>query len=74
MKRGELVILWVGGLLSTAVLLLQAANVPRVPSELTLKIDGAHTVSGHIIVTVFILVAIWIVCGLVWVTLYLRTK
>jgi hypothetical protein len=52
-KRGELIILWVGGLLSVFVL-----------------IEGAR-VEEPFIIGVFLL-AIWIICGLVWLTLYRR--
>jgi hypothetical protein len=72
MKRGELVILWIGGILSSLVLLLGSYGMPGVPSEVELKIDGADTVAGHVVQTVFVLLAIWIICGLVWVSIYRR--
>jgi hypothetical protein len=55
MKRGELIILWVGGLLSVFVLIM--------------ALDHQEIWA----VAVFLL-AIWIICGLVWLTLYRRLK
>ena len=55
MKRGELIILWVGGLLSVLVL-----------------IAGANVSERDPFVMAALLLAIWIICGLVWLTLYRR--
>jgi hypothetical protein len=57
MKRGELIILWVGGLLSVLVL-----------------IAGANDYRRDYFIMGVLLLAIWIICGLVWLTLYRRKK
>ena len=79
MKRGELIILWVGGLLSVAVLIL--ADVPTlvfsgrdsILNELGLATRDAQpsmaAVAGYIFEVIARLLAIWIICGLVWLTL-----
>jgi hypothetical protein len=83
MKRGELIILWVGGLLSVALL------IPVVPSsdpsmrdvilrDLGLPMKDTQpsmaVVAGYVFNVVTKLLAIWIICGLVWLTLYRRNK
>jgi hypothetical protein len=55
MKRGELIILWVGGVSSVFVL-----------------IAGAE--AGEPFILGALLLSIWIICALVWLTLYRRSK
>ena len=59
MKRGELIIVWVGGLLSVALLII--------------VIDPTTSV-GEFFNILAKLLAVWIICGLVWLTLYRRHK
>lgn len=72
MKRGELVIMWVGGLLSAA--LLATVNVPTSIRDEVLRggPSSMAAVAGYIFEVIARLLAIWIVCGLVWLTLYRR--
>jgi hypothetical protein len=63
MKPGELIILWVGGLLSAA--LLATARAPT---------SDMADVAGHVVDGVALLLAIWTICGLVWLTIYRRSK
>ena len=37
-----------------------------------INLPGAGTLDGQVVITVFLLLAIWIICGLVWLTLYRR--
>jgi len=67
MKRGELIILWIGGILSVALLVLSQA-----PDPITQKVS--LTLGGYIVDLIMKLAAIWIICGLVWLTLYRRDK
>ena len=66
MKRGELVIVWLGGLASLFVLL----NF-RVGSGLRLE-ASLGDVGEAIAHTAMYLLANWILCGLVWLTIYRR--
>jgi hypothetical protein len=68
MKRGELIILWVGGLLSIIALMVGW------PDDLDVRRFGAGIVVIRVVERVSIVLAIWILCGLVWVTLYRRTR
>jgi hypothetical protein len=68
MKRGELIILWVGGLLSIIPLMVGW------PSDLDVRLYGAGIVVVRVVEKVGIVLAIWILCGLVWLTLYRRHK
>jgi len=70
MQRGKLIIPWVGGILSSLVLMAAVTNAPDVQSQVDLAVRGGPTVGGHIIETIFLLLAIWILCGLVWGWLY----
>jgi len=67
MKRGELIILWIGGILSVALLVLSQAPDP-ITQEVSL------TLGGYIVDLMMKLAATWIICGLVWLTLYRRDK
>lgn len=67
MKRGELIILWAGALLSVALLILSEA-----PSPIDQKVS--LSLGGYIVNLLARLAAIWIICGLVWLTLYRRDK
>ena len=69
MKTGELVILWVGGLLSVVALIDGSAI-----DALEIKTFGAGLVAAQIVKILSSLLAIWIFCGLVWVTLYRRRR
>ena len=69
MKRGELVILWVGGLLSAALLIIIEAPLHR-----GLIAADEPIIAGYVFNVVTKLLAIWIICGLVWLTLYRRKK
>jgi hypothetical protein len=74
MKRGELVILWLGGLLSVAILITAAVPPSSVRDEL-LGLRGPTsmgTVAAYVFEVVSKLLSIWIICGLVWLTLYRR--
>jgi hypothetical protein len=71
MKRGELIILWVGGLLSVVVL---SGGAPRIPSSIDLPFVSSGTVAGYVVDLIARLASIWILCGLAWVTLYRRKK
>ena len=64
MKTGELIILWVGGLCSVFVLIVSSP-----PTE-TLSLEPI--IASYFINIIRSLLAIWILCGLVWVTLYRR--
>jgi len=66
MKRGEIVILWIGGILSAALLVLYEA-----PDPIQQKVS--LTLGGHVVNLFTKLALIWIICGLVWVTLYKRS-
>jgi hypothetical protein len=71
-KRGELIILWVGGLLSVALLVLV-----RVPTSIRDEVlrggpSSMATVAAYVFEVIARLLAIWIICGLVWLTLYRR--
>jgi hypothetical protein len=68
MKIGELIILWVGGLLSAALLIVTAAPTST-RSNLGL---GEPLIAGYVFNLVTKLLVIWIGCGLVWLTLYRR--
>jgi hypothetical protein len=68
MKRGELLILWVGGLLSIVILMVGW------PDGLDVRMYGAGIVVVRIVEKISIVLAIWILCGLVWVTLYKRSR
>jgi hypothetical protein len=70
MKRGELIILWVGGLLSAALLIV---NVAPTTSKPDLGI-GEPIIAGFVFNVVTRLLVIWILCALVWLTLYRRSK
>jgi Na+/phosphate symporter len=67
MKRGELIILWVGGLLSVALLTIMVVPTSRgvIPTD-------EPIVAGYVFNLLTKLLAIWIICGLVWLTLYRR--
>jgi hypothetical protein len=68
MKRGELTILWVGGLLSVALLIITIAPTSSSPrTELYEPI-----IAGYVFNVITKLLAIWIICGLLWLTLYRR--
>jgi len=70
MKRGELVILWVGGLLSVALLTVTVA-----PTSFSSRTElDEPIIAGYVFNVVTKLLAIWIICGLVWLTLYRRKK
>jgi hypothetical protein len=71
MKRGELIILWVGGLLSVALLIITVAPLS---SRADLGLGGEPIIAGYVFNLVTKLLAIWIICGLVWLTLYKRDK
>jgi hypothetical protein len=81
MKHGELIILWVGGLLSVALLLPVAPTSEpsmrdQMLRDLGLAMKDAQpsiaVVAGYVFNVVSKLLAIWIICGLVWLTLYRR--
>jgi hypothetical protein len=63
MKTGELVIMWIGGLLAVYILLDFATPSPRmyVPWTTELRMFPGRTVA-----------AIFIVCLMVWATIYKR--
>ena len=67
MKRGQLIILWIGGILSAALLILSQAPDP-VEQKISL------TLGAYVINVLTKLAVIWIVCGLVWVTMYKRSR
>jgi hypothetical protein len=68
MKWGELIILWIGGLLSIIPLMVGW------PSDLDVRLYGAGIVVVRVVEKVSIVLAIWILCGLAWVTLYKRSR
>ena len=70
MKTGELIILWVGGLLSVALFAFVNAPLSWTPR---LEIDQP-VIGGYFFNVLTKLAAIWIICGLVWLTLYRRKK
>ena len=57
---------WAGGLCSVAVLLLVPA-----PTQ-TMRFEPV--IAGYVFAVAKTLLAIWILCGLVWVTLYKRSR
>ena len=64
MKRGELIVLWVGGLLSAA--LLAFGDVPTSRRHELTGLTGAPSmavVAGYVFEVIFRLLAIWIICG-----------
>jgi hypothetical protein len=67
MKRGKLIILWIGGILSAALLILNQAPDP-------IRQQVSLSLGGYIVNLLTKLAAIWIICGLVWLTLYGRNK
>ena len=67
MKTGELIILWVGGLLSVVVV-VGGLGV----SDLDLRVYGAGTIVSQALSAAGKLISIWILCGLVWLTIYKR--
>jgi Na+/phosphate symporter len=71
MKRGELVILWIGGLLSVALLIIVQAPLSHTPG---IDINREPIIAGYVFNIITRLLAIWIVCALVWLTLYRRSK
>ena len=73
MKTGELIILWVGGLLSVAVLMLTNVG-PTDPLGLGRDSGGAGEVLGDTIHLIGTVLSIWILCGLVWLTIYKRVR
>jgi hypothetical protein len=66
MKRGELIIAWLGGLAS--VFVVSNFRVGRGIRTGPVLGDLGEGIA-HIF---FYLLAIWIVCGLVWLTIYRR--
>lgn len=60
MKWGELIILWVGGLLSIIALMVGW------PDGLDVRMYGAGIVVVRVVEKVGFVLAIWILCGLVW--------
>ena len=69
MKKGELVILWIGGLLSIVVLIASEA-----PTRASFIRGEQPIAAAYFINAAFRLVGIWIVCGLAWLTLYKRKE
>ena len=63
MKRGELILLWIGTLLSTALLIID-----QNPDHVLVQQD----LDLHLVSLFAKLAAIWIICGLVWLSLYRR--
>jgi hypothetical protein len=74
-KTGELIILWVGGLLSVVVL-VQTWVGP--PDPLGFPEYGGGLIIGSVIGRTIRLIgtviSIWILCGLVWLTIYKRKR
>jgi hypothetical protein len=68
MKWGELIILWVGGLLSIMTL------IANWPSHVDVRVYGPGIVMATVAQRVGLVLAIWIICGLVWVSLYKRSR
>jgi hypothetical protein len=68
MKWGGLIILWVGGLLSIVTLM------GGWPSDLDVRVYGPGIVMARVAEKVGIVLAIWIMCGLVWVSPYKRSR
>jgi hypothetical protein len=73
MKIGELIILWVGGLLSVAVLVLTNIG-PTDPLGLGRYSGSVGSVIGSTIHLIGIVISIWILCALVWLTIYKRIR
>ena len=73
MKTGELIILWVGGPLSVAVLSLTYVG-PTDPLGLDRYEGSVGSVIGSTIQLIGRVISIWIVCGLVWLTIYKRVR
>ena len=69
MKTGELIILWIGGLLSVAVLLMGGIGGP-----LELRMYGIGLVVEKAVQTAKALISIWVLCGLIWLTVYKRKR
>ena len=63
MKRGELILLWIGTLLSTALLIID-----QDPDHVLVQ----QNLDLHLVSLFAKLAAIWIICGLVWLSLYRR--
>jgi hypothetical protein len=80
MKRGELIILWVGGLLSVGCINPRGrtdfgvSGRDSILNEWGLPTRDAQPSMAAVLVTfsevMARLLAIWIICGLVWLTLY----
>ena len=69
MKPGELIILWVGGLLSIVALM-----VDHWPNYFDVRRYGSGVLALHVLQRLSVVLAIWILCVLVWVTLYKRSR
>jgi preprotein translocase subunit SecG len=66
MKTGELVILWIGGLLSVAAVARIFSYQPQ--------LIGASGIGVVVVQVMGLVAAIWIICGLIWATIYKRKK
>lgn len=69
MKTDELIILWVGGLLSVFLL-----NERGAPSDLDIRTFGPAILIPWLVGVVTRVATIWILCGLVWITVYKRVR
>jgi hypothetical protein len=75
LRTGEIIILWLGGLLSALVLVIYGGRVENVAGgPLGLEQPSVGTVVGGIFAALAFIGAIWITCALVWVTMYKREK
>ena len=66
-KTGELIILWVGGLLSVSVLVAL-----RAPDDLEIRTFGPAILIPWLVGMATLVATIWILCALVWLTIYER--
>jgi hypothetical protein len=71
MKRGQIILLWVGGLWTVLVTVGSILDLVTIGS--IVDNDPPAYVSYYIKVIVLLSLPVWIVCGLIWVTKY-RTK
>jgi hypothetical protein len=71
MKRGQIILLWIGGLWTVFVIVGSVLDVVTIGS--IVDYDPQAYLSYYIKVIVLLSLPVWIVCGLVWVTKY-RTR
>ena len=72
MKRGELILVWIAGLWTIVAIIL--AGSPGVSWPFDIPQPGSHVyeTAGYFAKVFKVAVPGWILCGLMWATLYRR--